>query len=242
MCQKTEEPLFHLEIRVFPLLDVKGEDGGTPTTVQYKGTCFLIRMGQQDIFVTAKHLLTETPDNYNLYLAYNTPEGNPSYLKVRAIWVNHTSRDISFFLPCAEMKATYEHILVPMEWLRYSLPIGQGTLVYGFPNSSQQNGGSVVPIVGIQNARYEGKVLGVEHNHPFARMKTVYYLDFPAPEGLSGSPVMVVHNNTLAVAGYILAQQVTDGKPTAVCTDNTPFTEMESLLIDLSNKLASKSG
>jgi len=240
--QKTDDSVFHLETSVFPLLDVKERIEGAPTTVEYKGTCFLVRMGQQHVFVTATHLLGETPDMHNLFIAYNTPEGRSSYLKVRAVWVNHTSRDISFFLPIAEMKADYGHALVPMEWLRHSLPVGQGTLAYGFPNSGQQNIGSVMPIVDIQRVRHEGKVLEVEHGHPFARMKTVYYLDFPAPEGLSGSPVMVIHDNTLAVAGYILAEQTTNGRPAAVCTDNTPFTEMESLLIDVSRKLASKSG
>ena len=238
--QKADKGIFHLEAVVFPLLDVREGVEGTPATVQYLGTCFLTKMGHQHVFVTAKHLLCDTPDNYNLYLAYNTPEGTPSYLKVRAVWVNHTSRDMSFFLPIAEMKADYAHVFVPMNWLRCNLPIGQGALVYGFPNSGQQNGSDEVPVVNIRRTRHEGKVLGVEHDHPFAHMKTVYYLDFPAPEGLSGSPVMVIHDNALAVVGYILGEQTTDGKPVAVCTDNTPFAEMESLLIDVSRKLASE--
>jgi len=242
MSQKTEESVFHLETSVFPLLDVKESMEDTPTTVKYYGTCFLIRMGQQHVFVTAKHLLYETPDKYNLYLSYNTPEGRSSSLKVRACYTNHRKgQDISFFLPTAEMKAEYEHVLVPMEWLRYKLPVGQGVLVYGFPGSYQQNEDGVIPIVNIQGRRYEGKVLGIGHGCPLPLMKTYYQIDVPSPRTLSGSPVMVIHRNAIAVAGYIIGEQKTNGKPVATAADFTPFVEIERLLIDVSRKLVSKS-
>lgn len=237
--QKTEEGVFHLETSVFPLLDVKESMEGTPTFVEYLGTCFLIKMGQQDVFVTAKHLLSEEPDKHNLCLAYNTSEGHSSYLKVRATYVNHVGEDTSFFLPTAEMKAEYEQIVVPMEWLRCSIPVGQGVLIYGFPNSGQQSGDNAVPVVNIQGTRYEGKVLGIDYDCPLPAMKTIYQIDLPSPRGLSGSPVMVIHRNAIAVAGYIIGEQTINGKPVATAADFTPFVEIERLLIDVGRKIAS---
>jgi hypothetical protein len=236
---EKKERVFYLEKCVFPLLDFMVGSGHTPATVEYKGTCFLIRMGNQHVFITAKHLLHETPDKYNLYLAYNTPEEQASYLKISAGYVNHVGQDISFFLPTRVMKEKYEHLFIPMELLRHPLPIGQGVLVYGFPNSGQQGFVGHIPIVNIQRTRYEGKVLGVDHD-PLPPMKTIYRLDIPSPPGLSGSPVIVIHNNTLAVAGYIIGEQTTNnGERFAVATDFTPFVEIQQLLIDVSRKLAS---
>ena len=238
--QKTEERAFYLETSVFPLLDVKDSMKDIPTIVECPGTCFLIKMGQQDVFVTAKHLLSEKPDKHNLYLAYNTSEGRSSYLKVKAACVNHVGEDTSFFLPTAEMKAEYEQILVPMEWLRCSIPVGQGVLVYGFPNSGQQSGANAEPMVNIQRTRYEGKVLGIDHDCPLPVMKTIYQIDVPSPRGLSGSPVMVIHKETVAVAGYIIGEQTINGRSVATAADSTPFVEIERLLIDASRKLAPK--
>lgn len=231
--------VFHLGTSVFPLLDVKESVGGAPVTVEYKGTCFLMIIGQQHVFVTAKHLLQETPDKYNLYIGYNTPAGQSSFLKVSAAYVNHLSEDISFFLPTARMKKEYNQLLVPMKSLRHPLPVGQGVLVYGFPNSGQQGGRRDIPIVNIQRTRYEGKVVRVDHDCPLPAMKTVYQLDLPSPKGLSGAPIMVVHDDTLAVAGYIIGEQTTNSKSVAIATDFTPSVEIEQLLTDVSRKLAS---
>lgn len=239
--RESEEGVLHLETRVFPLWDVKRSDSGTPCEAEYKGTCFLIRMGQQHVFVTAKHLLFDQPDKYDLMLGYNTPEGESSLIKVRAGYTNHVSQDVSFFLPTAEMKSEYDHLLCPMEWLRHRLPIGQGVLAYGFPGRAQNGQAHDLPMLEVRRGRYEGKVVGIEEDHPFARTGRVYYLGFHAPPGLSGAPVMVVHDNTLAVAGYILGEQTTDGRPVAACTDNTPFIEIERLLADISRKLANDS-
>lgn len=239
--QKAHEGVFYLETSIFPLLDVKESAGSMPTTREYLGTCFLIRMGQQHVFITARHLLSETPDKYNLYLSYNTPEGHSSPLKVRVAYINHVDQDISFFLPTADMKAQYEHLLVPMEWLRSGLPIGQGVLVYGFPGSDQQNEDDVTSIVNIQRTRYEGKVLGIDSDCPLPRMESVYQIDVPSPRGLSGSPVVVIHRGILAVAGYIIGEQTINGRPVAIAADFTPFVEIERLLIDVSRKLVSES-
>ncbi|MCX6642098.1 MAG: hypothetical protein NTV15_01750, partial [Candidatus Bathyarchaeota archaeon] len=176
--QDTGEGTFWLETSVFPLLDFKKVAGEVPISVEYKGTCFLMMLAQNPVFVAPKHLLVETPDKYNLHIAYNTPNGRPSYLKVRAVYANHDRQDISFFVPTAAMMEECCHRLVPMELLRHPLTVGQGVLVYGFPNSEIAADGQV-PILNIQRTRYEGKVLRVEEDHPFTRIQKIYYLDFP---------------------------------------------------------------
>lgn len=238
--KKSENGIFHLETSVFPLLEIKKIDNNMTDEVEYKGTCFLVKLGQQDIFVTAKHLLHRSPDEYDLYIGYNTPQGKSSFLKIRAAYVNNLGQDISFIIPTAKMKREYEGFLVPMELLRHALPVGQRVLVYGFPNTRQQKKRGAVPVVDIQRTRYEGKVLGVDKDCPFPPMKTIYQLGIPSPKGLSGSPVMVVHNSTVVVAGYIIGEQTTDGVAVATATDFMPFVEIEKLLIDVSRKLTSE--
>ena len=241
MSLKKEEKVFHLETSVFPLLDVKESMNGMPKTIEYKGTCFLILMGQQHIFVTAKHLLSETTHDHNLYLASNTPKEIPSLLKVDVCYVNHLKQDISFFFPSSRMKAEYEHLLVPMGWLRHRLSIGQGVFGYGFPNSVQQDTDDTIPIFNVQRTKYEGHELCIDNDCLLPSMKTIYQLDIPSPRGLSGSPVMVVHRNTVAVAGYIIGEQSIDGMSVATAANFTPFVEIERLLIDVSQRQESKS-
>lgn len=234
--EETRGEIF-LENRIFPLLSLHGGEGGKVSHIDYRGSCFLTRMGQQEVFVTAKHLLHDTPDMYDLYIAYSTPGGVQSYLRLRAAYVNHLDQDISFFIPTAEMREEYKGILFPMNWLRHELGIGQGVLVYGFPNSGQQNANLTPPVVQIQRARYEGKVVGIESKCPFPRMQRIYQIDIPSPMGLSGAPVMVVDKKLLAVAGYIIGEQTTSGAVFATASDNSPFVEIERLLIDVSRRL-----
>lgn len=61
---------------------------------------------------------------------------------------------------------------------------------------------------------------------------TIYRLDFPAPEGLSGSPVMVMYEGDLAVAGYVIGEQTTNGEPFAVAADHSALMAIEQLLIE----------
>lgn len=239
--EMKEDKTFYLETSVFPLLDVKEGNDGRAKAIDYKGTCFLIVMGRQHLFVTAKHLLQGSVDDYNLFLAYNTAEGKASYLKVEAIHVDNNGQDISFFIPTDRMKKTYGNLFIPMAPLRRRLPVGQSVFVYGFPNSGQQNVGSNTLVVRIKRKRYEGKVINIDHNCPLPKMNVVYQLELPSPRGLSGSPVMVVYKGTVAVAGYIIGQQTTNGKPIAIASDFTPFLQIEKLLIKVSQKLAPRS-
>jgi len=241
--QKTsgqEEKEFDLETSVFPLLDVKIGDDGKACAIDYKGTCFLVTMGRQHLFLTARHLLQGSPDNNDLYIGYNAAADRPSYLKVEAIYVENYGQDISFFIPTNEMKENYQGLLVPMAPVKRQLPIGQKVLVYGFANSGQLDSDEQVPEIRIRRNRYEGKVVGIEQNCPLPSMKTVYKLEIPSPAGMSGSPVMVIHKGNVMVAGYIIGEQMTNDKPYATATDFTPFVQIEKLLVKVTQKLVPK--
>ena len=241
--RQSNERVIHLEVRVFPLLNVRKEPRGGHSTVEYKGTCFLTRLAGNHVFVTAKHLLKKSPDKYDLHIGFNTPDGRASTIKVESMYVNHTRQDVSFFIPTPAMRRVYESVLVPMEVVKHPLPVGQGVLVYGFPDSGWDSVFNGLPVVSIRRTRHEGKVIEVERDYPLTQtsMSTVYRLDFPAPGGLSGAPVMVTHTGDVAVAGYVLGEQDTDGEPYAIATDYTLFVEIEQLLLDAWRKVESGS-
>lgn len=230
--------VIHLEVRVFPLLSVIEESGTGRSTVEYRGTCFLTRLAGNHVFVTAEHLLKKSPDKYDLHIGYNTPDGRASTFKVESMYVNHTKRDVSFFIPPPAMREAYKSTLVPMEVVKHPLPVGQGVLVYGFPDSGPDSVFEGLPVVSIRRTKHEGKVVEVERDYPLTKrpISTAYRLSFPAPKGLSGAPVMVMYNGDVAVAGYVLGEQHTNGKPYAIATDYTPFVEIEQLLVDAIRK------
>ena len=237
--QESKERIIHLEIRVFPLLEIAERSGGMPVTVIKRGTCFLVWLAGNHVFVTAKHLLEEPPDRRDLAICWNTPDGRVTAIKVECMYVNHLKRDVSFFIPSPAMKESYESLLVPMLPLRHPLKIGQNVLTYGFPFKGQIRVVGEPPEISIHRTRHEGKVLEVEREYPLTPIGTVYRLDFPAPEGLSGSPVMVMYNGDLAVAGYVIGEQTTNGEPFAVSTDHSALMEIEQLLIEAGRATAS---
>jgi hypothetical protein len=227
----------NLETRVFPLLNLVLGQNGEPSAARYLGTCFLLNLNGQDVFVTAKHLLDLTPDSYNLYLSYCQFDGEATYLKVRCAYVNHTRKDLSFFIPTPEMQKDYRGVLSPMNLLHHQLPIGQGVLVYGFPESHQSQEVSGPPLVQIHRHRFEGKVVEIEDDYPLTNIGRVYKLNVAAPEGLSGAPLMVIFKEQVVVAGYVVGEQLSNGEPTAICSDISPLIEIEKLLLDITGRL-----
>jgi len=191
-----------------------------------------MNLANQHVFITAKHLLDDSPDKNNLFISFNTTDGQANYIKLNILLVNNLGQDISFFIPTLDMQKKYKNNLIPLNPLRHTLPIGQSVLIYGFPDRKQHGFTSGIPLVKIQRRRYEGNVVEIEKNCLYPIMSTYYKLDIPSPKGLSGSPVLVVYNNELVVTGYIIGQQETDGRALATSSDFKPFDEIEKLLID----------
>jgi hypothetical protein len=231
------EGQFHLETSVFPLLHIANGSSLTGMRGEYLGTCFLTLLAGNHVFVTARHLLESDPTKYNLYLGFCTPDDRVSIIKVRVIYVNSKVKDVSFFIPVAEMKTSYSGILSPMQVLRYPLPVGQSVLAYGFAGSKQELDSKGVPVMIINRTRFEGKVVAVDNYFPDAPSRSIYKLAFEAPRGLSGSPIMVIHEGQVKVAGFVLGEIESSDKSSAMAADFTPFIEIEKLIMDFSTKL-----
>lgn len=237
--QESNPGVVNLETRIFPLFELTKKVGDECTPVIYHGTCFLTRLARWPVFVTAKHLLKESPDERDLYIGYHAPVQGASAIKVESIGANHVREDISFFIPTPAMWKTCKSLLDPIEPLRHPLPVGQQVMVYGFPGSGTVDVSGNVPLVDVHRVKHKGKVLGVEHDCPEPTMTTVYLLDIPSPRGLSGSPVIVVHNDAPAIAGYVIGEKETDGKLVATAADHTALMEIEQVLMDARRDTAS---
>ncbi len=229
----------NLETRVFPLLNLRLGQDGRANTVEYLGTCFLLNLVGQHVFVTASHLLGSTPDKCNLHISYCQSDGRASYVKVRCALVKHVRKDVSFFLPTLEMTQEYDGLISSMGILREELGVDQGVLVYGFPESQQREVIDGTPLVHIRRRRLEGKVVEIENDYALTSIGRVYRLNVAAPRGLSGAPVMVILKERILVAGYVIGEQSSNGEPTAICSDASPLLEIEKLLLDMARSTES---
>jgi hypothetical protein len=209
--------LITLEDRVFPLIAlVEGSAETSGSGGHYLGTCFLIQIGPQHVFVSAGHTTSGLKSDAPLFLGFNARGAGQSTLKVEALHVHHLSQDVAFFLPTARMKLSYQELLTPTSVIWELLTVGQKVIVFGFPNSSQFDALANVPEMLIQRGRFDGEVVTVETDCPTPPMRNVYYLSGRAPAGLSGSPVLVERQGTLCVAGFIIGEKCTtngEGRP-----------------------------
>ncbi len=222
---------------IFPLYSMK-KNGKVYDDGDLLGTCFLARVSDFIVLITAKHVF----DNYekttcDLLIYYNNGEGEPTPLLLEAIITNNNLSDFAFILPLGKTFEIIIETFLPIQISYNRLRLGDRILSFGYPLSSKERNFENKIELFINPMFFEGYIHSIWSNVPNLKFSTVYTLSFPSLPGLSGGPLLKIVEGNLKVVGLMHENRMLN----RVLIEKNEFEEDETKIIE-KNYLAYEMG
>jgi len=185
-------PVSGIATRIFAIFVIREP---SLSIIQFRGTGFFV--GPNGLFLTAQHVVDKQLEVGESFSILARDPALNEFVAYRILSTEKHQGGFDLAIGTTEFKNT--------GWFpinHRNLPMGQSFYTYGFPLTERQRGPEGYMHYTLNPRYFEGYMTReFMYEHPGYRETPTYELNFPAPEGLSGSPLLVPGSG--AVAGVI---------------------------------------
>lgn len=176
----------------FPVLGGKEDEKGNFVPHEIYGTAFYIN---NNFFLTCGHTINNARSMGVIVLGFLNEDGTLSYSKVEdfEIFEKNDTGLIYANIPNA----------VAYPWFNQKLAMLNNVVSTGFPYGYDKINNQVLM------RGFKGHITMVGYNHNFSKSPH-YELSYQIPRGLSGGPLIFIHNNNHFICGITIGNEITE--------------------------------
>src|SRR6267143_3306252 len=179
---------------IFPIFTVKS--GSQQRIIEFRGTGFFV--APRGIFLTAQHVLDRRlAEDESFNIVIEEPYESDNFALSRIIDFEKDAGGFDLAIGRADFNNSSQFPLY-----KHKLTMGEPLYTYGFPLTEGERRPDGFIDWKLNPRYFQGYLTrDLPYDHPGDKPTPSYELSFPAPVGLSGSPLLLV--GTLNVAGVI---------------------------------------
>jgi len=180
---------------VFPVLALHPEEAGQAARQDFFGTAFAIAPG---VFMTAAHVVANALEHGRLAIGGPAGgEGRPLGSAVVQRYECFNDRDVALLF-CDVTGVTLLNA-----WLLHRVQVLTDLGAFGYPHAVTRSSSNVERLDVVFRA-YKGHVITIRGFERLHDEPAIYEISCRFPEGMSGAPLLLNQNGSLAVTGVVL--------------------------------------
>lgn len=177
---------------VFPVFGGSKTKEGNFEPKNIFGTAFYI---DNDFFITCAHTIESASEHNVVALGYQNEKGDLSFALVQDSEI-FEDNDSGIVVASIERATTYPWLSQKLAMLNNVVSTGYA---FGFDDKNSE----------ILIRSFKGHITLVGYNHKFPKTPAHYELSYMCPRGISGAPLIYVHQNQPYICGFTIGNEQT---------------------------------
>ncbi|MFC7445295.1 hypothetical protein C7H62_0500 [Mesoflavibacter sp. HG96] len=177
---------------VFPVFGGNKTENGNFEPINIFGTAFYIK---NNFYITCAHTIKNANEYEIMALGFQNENGTLSFTEVQKSEIFEENDSGILIANIARAKA-YPWLKTKLAMLNNVVSTGYA---YGFDNANSE----------VLIRSYKGHITLVGYYHKFPKKPAHYELSYMCPRGISGAPLIYIHNNQPFICGFTIGNERT---------------------------------